>query len=199
MDWASLPSNLPVPQDDGLAGHLSPESKFELPQSLPLTATSGPAVDLRQVSFEQPVLVFIYPRTGQPGIPNPPGWDDIPGARGCTPELCGVRDSLEDLRSSHPQMKIFALSTQSTAYQSEVANRLHLPYPILSDEVHAFTNALRLPKFVADGMVLLKRITLLCYKGKVLGRDYPVFPSDQAAKRAQGLLHLLDSNITTTS
>ncbi|KIJ66169.1 hypothetical protein HYDPIDRAFT_66374, partial [Hydnomerulius pinastri MD-312] len=174
-----LPSNLPVPEDDGLADHLSLESTFELPQSLFLTATSGSPVDLREVSLQHPVLVFIYPRTGLPGVPNPPGWDDIPGARGCTPELCAVRDSVEELRSAHPQLQIFGLSTQSTAYQSEVADRLHLPYPILSDEVFAFTNALKLPTFVADGMLLLKRITLLLFEGKVVGRDYPVFPSDQ--------------------
>ncbi|KAF9222341.1 hypothetical protein BS17DRAFT_783572 [Gyrodon lividus] len=81
-DWITLPSDLPVPEDDGFADHLSSESKFELPQSLLLIATSGPAVDLWEVSFEQPVLVFIYPRTGKPGVPNSPGWDDIPGARG---------------------------------------------------------------------------------------------------------------------
>lgn len=103
-------------------------------------------------------------------------------------ELCGIRDNLEALRAARAGLRIFALSTQSTEYQTEVATRLGLPYAILSDEKRMFSAGLRLPTFEVDGMVLLKRITLLMYEGKVVGVDYPVFPSNQAAKRAQDLL-----------
>ncbi|KAH7883337.1 Redoxin, partial [Phlebopus sp. FC_14] len=178
---------------DGLADHLP---SHELPLSILLSATSGPPVDLRELSLQQPVLVFVYPRTGEPGVSNPPGWDDIPGARGCTPELCTISDSIDTLQASttHPRLSIFGLSTQSTTYQTEAANRLHLPYPILSDASFQLTDALKLPTFEVEGMVLLKRITLLVYEGKVVGKDYPVFPSNEAAKRAVGLLKLLDGS-----
>ncbi|KAG8220514.1 putative thiol-specific antioxidant related protein [Butyriboletus roseoflavus] len=100
-------------------------------------------------------------------------------------ELCGIRDKLGALQAARPGgVRIFALSTQSAEYQSEVATRLGLPYPILSDERRAFSGALGLPTFEVEGVVLLKRITLLVYEGKVIGRDYPVFPSDEAASRA---------------
>ncbi|KAH0828967.1 redoxin domain protein [Lanmaoa asiatica] len=204
-DWSALPSDLPMPMDDGEADHLA--SRVELPESVLLRATeTSPVegqrngngetvVDLRALSFEGPVLVFVYPRTGKPGMANPPGWDAIPGARGCTPELCAVRDTLDALQAARPgsggPVRIFGLSTQSPEYQSEVATRLGLPYPILSDETRVFSEALRLPKFEVEGMVLLKRITLLMYEGKVIGRDYPVFPSDRAASRALDLLRLL--------
>lgn len=213
-DWSTLPSDLPVPTDDGSADHLR-GSQVALPTSVLLRATATTeseagetVVDLSALSFEAPVLVFVYPRTGRPGVANAVGWDAIPGARGCTPvsvafsgsfgvadgqkELCGIRDSLGALRSARPGVRIFGLSTQSTAYQSEVATRLGLPYPILSDEDGVFSAGLRLPTFEVDGTVLLKRITLLIYEGRVVGRDYPVFPSDQAATRALALLRLLD-------
>lgn len=109
-----------------------------------------------------------------------------------TKELCGVRDNIGALRAARPGLHVFGLSTQSTAYQSEAAARLGLPYPILSDEGGVFLGALRLPTFEVDGVVLLKRITLLMYEGKVVGRDYPVFPSDEAARRALELFRLLD-------
>ncbi|KAF8557901.1 hypothetical protein OG21DRAFT_1434396 [Imleria badia] len=196
-DWSALPSDLPVPTDDGLADHLSAGAspRVVLPTGVLLRATASSEgrgeteVDLRALSFQGPVLVFVYPRTGQLGVSNPPGWDAIPGARGCTPELCSIRDTVGALRTARAGgVHIVALSTQSASYQSEVATRLGLPYPILSDEAGAFWKALRLPTFEADGMVLLKRITLLLYEGDVVGRDYPVFPSDQAARRALDLV-----------
>ena len=184
------------------------------PTSIVLRATSGSSpVDLHALSLARPVLVFAYPRTGKPGVPNPPGWDDIPGARGCTPvcppsiiswfdrltslslppfffskELCSVRDSITSLRQQCPNLAIFGLSTQSTEYQTEVAERLHLPYPLLSDESLELTHAMLLPTFEANGEVLLARLTMLIDHGHVTKIDYPVFPSDQAAKRAQEML-----------
>ncbi|KAH7911391.1 peroxiredoxin [Hygrophoropsis aurantiaca] len=185
-DWNALPSDLPVPEDDGSADHLT---SYKLPEWITLPATTGAErVNLFSVSLERPVLVFAYPRTGQPGIANPEGWDEIPGARGCTPELCAVRDSITTLYSLAPNLAIFALSSQDTAYQKEVAERLHLPYPILSDQDLALTKALKLPTFDVSGEILIKRITLLLNAGEVVGFNYPVFPSDEAAKKAELLL-----------
>jgi len=196
-NWLTLPSDLPVPIDDRLADHLrGDQPRVVLPMGMLLRATptstspSGdPTIDLRKLSFEAPVLVFVYPKTGKPGIATPPGWDAIPGARGCTPELCCVRDTLHEFQTVRTGgIRIVALSTQSTAYQTEVAQRLALPYPILSDETGEFRRALNLPTFEVDGIVLLKRITLLLHEGEVVGRDYPVFPTNEAARRALDLV-----------
>ncbi|KAG0708708.1 peroxiredoxin [Suillus ampliporus] len=190
MDWNTLPDNLPVPIDDGAADHLKAQRELAEIARVNLQATSGPYVNIYTESFERPVLLFIYPRTGQPGVPNPNGWDDIPGARGCTPELCSIKDSVEFFLQLTPRPAIFALSTQGTAYQLEVATRLSLPYPILSDEGLELTRTLHLPTFEVEGETLLKRITLLFNKGRITGLQYPVFPSNQAAQDAQKLFDL---------
>ena len=125
-DPTFLPPDIPVPQDDGAARHLP---GMKLPD-LALPATSGPAVNLSKLKGR--TVVYIYPRTGVPGVDAPPGWDDIPGARGCTPQSCGFRDHFAELKAlgvAH----VFGLSTQDTDYQREAAERLHLPFPILSD------------------------------------------------------------------
>jgi len=185
-NWLTLPANLPEPSDDGLADHLH---NFPSVPNLFLPSTpAGDRVNLFTLSSERPVLLFIYPRTGEPGKPTPSGWDDIPGARGCTPELCSVRDSFSVLQTLCSGISIFGVSTQPTPYQSEVATRLQLPYALLSDADLEFTRGLNLPTFEVDGMVLLKRITLLLDKGLVTKVDYPVFPSDQAARRAADLI-----------
>ena len=130
-------------------------------------------------------MVFAYPRTGRPGVENPGGedsWNAIPGARGCTPELCGVRDDHSVLRDLGAA--VFGLSTQDTAYQREAVERLGLTYPLLSDESLALAGALRLPTFETDGLTLLRRLTLIVRDGVVADVIYPVFPPDEAAARA---------------
>ena len=125
-------------------------------------------------------VLYIYPRTGVPGVDLPPGWDDIPGARGCTPQSCGFRDHFAELKAlgvSH----VFGLSTQDTDYQREAAERLHLPFPILSDAKLALTNALDLPIFTVAGMTLLKRVVIVIDDGVIAKVFYPVFPPDQSA------------------
>ena len=146
--------------------------------SLPLTATDGTSVDLST----QPglVVVYAYPRTGIPGIENPAGWDLIPGARGCTPQSCSFRDLFAELKALGVN-RLFGLSTQDTAYQREAANRMHLPFPILSDEHLTLTGALRLPTFETSGMTLLKRLTLVISDAKIEHVFYPVFPPDRNA------------------
>jgi peroxiredoxin len=169
-----LPPNIPVPQDDGAARHLG---GMKLPD-IALPATSGPAVNLSMLNGRS--LVYVYPRTGVPGVQNPEGWDQIPGARGCTPQSCSFRDHYGELKQ-FSVMHIFGLSTQDTAYQREAAERMHLPFPVLSDEKLELTKAMRLPTFTAAGMTLLKRMAWVVDDGIVTKVFYPVFPPDKNA------------------
>ncbi|OYX72442.1 MAG: peroxiredoxin [Rhizobiales bacterium 32-66-11] len=173
-DWSELPENLPAPEDDGKASHLP---GLELP-IIPLAATDGRRVDLSSLSGR--IVVYCYPRTGHPDAPNPEGWDEIPGARGCTPQSCAFRDHFEQLTEVGAH-HVFGLSTQDTDYQREVAERLHLPFPLLSDHALEFTRAVELPTFTVDGTVLLKRITLIIEDGVVEHVFYPVFPPHENA------------------
>jgi peroxiredoxin len=125
-------------------------------------------------------VVYAYPRTGRPGIDNPDGWDMIPGARGCTPQACSFRDHFAELKGLGVD-NLFGLSTQDPQYQREAAERLHLPFAILSDEHLTFTRAMSLPTFETSGMTLLKRFTLVIDNGKVTQVFYPVFPPDRNA------------------
>ena len=167
-----LPSNLPVPVDDGAAKHLA---GMHVP-AITLASTAGRRVNLADLGPERTVI-YCYPRTGAPGQPVPKGWDEIPGARGCTPESCSFRDHYQQLRNLKTQ--VFGLSTQTTEYQQEMVARLHLPFEVLSDADFAFTNALRLPTFEFDGVRLLKRLTLVLSDGKIEKVFYPVFPPDK--------------------
>jgi peroxiredoxin len=169
-DW----SKIPVPVNDGAARHLvgMPVARIALP------ATDGATVDLSRLPGR--TVVYAYPRTGQPGVANPDGWDLIPGARGCTPQACSFRDhfaELSDLGVTH----LFGLSTQSTDYQREAGHRLLLPFPLLSDEQLKLAHAMHLPTFTAGGMTLLKRLTMLIDDGVVRHVFYPVFPPDRSA------------------
>ena len=169
-DWSAIPA----PADDGAASHLV---GMRMP-SLSLPATDGTSVDLSTLPGR--VVVYAYPRTGIPGIDNPPGWDLIPGARGCTPQSCAFRDHFAELKALGVDC-LLGLSTQGTAYQREAAERLHLPFPILSDEQLRLSGALRLPTFQTSGMTLLMRLTLVIYEGKIEHVFYPVFPPDRNA------------------
>jgi peroxiredoxin len=169
-DW----SRIPAPIDDGAAQHLQ---GMRMPP-VPLAASNGATIDLAALPGR--VVVYAYPRTGRPGIDNPDGWDLIPGARGCTPQSCAFRDHFGDLQALGVD-HVFGLSTQDTAYQREAAERLHLPFPLLSDAALQLTRALRLPTFTTSGMTLLKRLTLVI-EDKVIARAfYPVFPPDRNA------------------
>jgi len=145
---------------------------------IPLPATDGTAVDLS--SIPGTVVVYTYPRTGKPGVENPDGWDLIPGARGCTPQSCSFRDQFAQLKALGVH-RLFGLSTQETVYQREAAERLHLPFPILSDEHLELAQAMKLPTFETNGMKLLKRLTLVINNGIIEHVFYPVFPPDQNA------------------
>jgi peroxiredoxin len=176
-----LPADLPVPEDDGAAHHLA---GMRLPK-VALQATDGTQVDLARLAGR--TVVYIYPRTGRPGVALPDGWDAIPGARGCTPQSCSFRDHFAELKAlgvAH----LFGLSTQDTDYQREAVDRLHLPFAILSDAGLQLTHALGLPTFEVAGMTLLKRMVLVIDDGVIAKAFYPVFPPDESAAVVAGWL-----------
>ena len=174
-DPTILPADLPVPFDDGAARHLP---GMRLPD-LALRATDGTSVNLAKLKGR--TVVYLYPRTGRPGQALPEGWDAIPGARGCTPQSCAFRDHFAELKALGVE-HLFGLSTQDTDYQREAVARLHLPFPILSDEKLAFARTLKLPTFEVVGMTLLKRMALVIDGGVVTKAFYPVFPPDKSAE-----------------
>jgi peroxiredoxin len=173
FDPKALPDGLPVPEDDGAADHLP---GMAMPD-IALAATTGGSVSLARLQGR--TVLYAYPRTGRPGVDMPPDWDAIPGARGCTPQSCGFRDHFAELRELGAD-HVFGLSTQDTAYQREMAERLHLPFPVLSDENLALTRALRLPTFEAEG-TLMKRMAMVVDDGRIAHVFYPVFPPDRNA------------------
>jgi len=174
LDPTQFPDDLPVPEDDGGAAHLT---AMAVPD-ITLPATDGGRVNLAALSGR--TVIYAYPRTGQPGQALPTGWDDIPGARGCTPQSCGFRDHFAELKQLGATA-VFGLSTQDSAYQREVRDRLQLPFELLSDEDLALSKALDLPMFEADGMTLMKRLALIVRDGRIEHVLYPVFPPDRNA------------------
>jgi peroxiredoxin len=168
-----LPRDLPVPADDGACTHLP---GLPLP-AVSLPSTAGRLVDL--AGLPGWTVVYVYPRTGRPDRDPPRGWDQIPGARGCTPQSCAFRDHHAELTALGA--RVFGLSTQDTAYQREAVERLHLPFELLSDEQLRFARALRLPTFEVEGMTLIKRLTLVADGGRIAKVFYPVFPPDRNA------------------
>ncbi|MES2498981.1 MAG: peroxiredoxin [Pseudomonadota bacterium] len=173
MNLAELPNDLPVPFNDGAASHLTGQY---LPD-IQLTATNGEIVRLNQLKAKY--VIYIYPMTGQPNIALPDGWDNIPGARGCTPQSCSFRDHADELEKL--DSKIFGLSSQKTQYQSEVKNRLHLPFELLSDDSFLLKETLGLPTFHAGNIELYKRLTMIIEHGQIIKTFYPVFPPDKNA------------------
>ena len=144
---------------------------------MPLMSTSGRSVDL--AALRGRTVVYCYPRSGQPDVDPPKGWDQIPGARGCTPQSCGFRDSYGDLHALG--IEVFGLSTQTTDYQLEAVRRLKLPFVLFSDSDMIFTHALKLPTFEIESMTLVKRLTLIILDGRIEKVFYPVFPPDKNA------------------
>jgi peroxiredoxin len=172
-DPTVLPAGLPVPEDDGAADHL--ESRLVPP--LYLETTQG-ELNLAAAAAELLVL-YVYPRTGRPGVEPPAGWDETPGARGCTPQSCGFRDWGAELRELGAT--VVGVSAQTLDEQREAAERLELPHAVAADPELRLADALRLPTFEFDGRRLYKRLTLVAEVGRIVKVFYPVFPPDENA------------------
>jgi peroxiredoxin len=183
-----LPHDLPAPVDDGACDHLV---GIRLP-SIPLLSTAGRLVDVSRSAGR--TVIYVYPRTGRPDVDPPQGWNEIPGARGCTPQSCAFRDHYQELRRHGAQ--VFGLSTQDTEYQREAAERLHLPFELLSDAALAFTTSLRLPTFTVEGLPLIRRLTLIIREARIEKVFYPVFPPD---RNAADVLAWLEQHSTTSA
>jgi peroxiredoxin len=171
VDW----SKIPAPTDDGAAAHLA---GMTMPP-VALRATDDTVVTLSALKGR--TVVFAYPRTGEPGkVSLVDDWDMIPGARGCTPQTCSFRDLFAELKAAGAA-HVFGLSTQSNAYQTEMASRLHLPFAVLSDEKLELTRALKLPTMEVAGLTLIKRLALVIDDARIRHVLYPVFPPDRNA------------------
>ncbi|HEY7322586.1 MAG TPA: peroxiredoxin [Candidatus Binatia bacterium] len=181
-NFTELPKDLPVPLDDGAARNLN---GMHVP-SISLPSTDGGTVDL--ASLKGRFVIYIYPMTGQPGVPLPDGWDAIPGARGCTPQSCSFREHYKEL--SALDTGVFGLSAQDTEYQREARDRLHLPFQLLSDSALQLKRAMRLPTFSVHRLELYKRLTLIIEAGKIEKVFYPVFPPDKNAEEVLAWLKL---------
>lgn len=183
MQYSPDFSKLPIPEDDGACNHLLSE---RLPAVM-LASTRGNQLNLAAIQGK--VVVYCYPMTKQPDVPIPDGWEQIPGAAGCTLQSCAFRDFNAELQALG--VRVYGLSTQDSLYQQETAERLHLPFELLSDAGFEFTNSLRLPIFEVEGKRLIKRLTLIADGGKIVKVFYPVFPPD---KNAQDVLNWLVQN-----
>lgn len=168
-----LPEGLPVPMDDGQAAHLTGLRVLDIS----LSCTSGKYVNLNQ----EKLVIYVYPLTGQPNVALPKGWDEIPGARGCTPQACDFSDHYQQFESLGTQ--VFGLSTQTTKYQLALKNRLHLPFDLLSDVDLQLKQSPGLPIFKVGNLTLYKRLTLVIEQAVIKKVFYPVFPSNQHASQ----------------
>lgn len=173
-DLHALPPDLPVPENDGAADHLS---GAVMPHVV-LLANSGEPVDLGRAA-EETLVLYVYPATGAPGRPLPSGWDEVPGARGCTPQSCAFRDHVRDLTDLGAS--VMGLSAQGIAEQREFAEREHIPYPLLNDEEFILASELGLPTFELDAVHYYRRLTLIARAGEISKVFYPVFPPQQNA------------------
>ena len=180
-DFTRLPPNLPVPQDDGGADHLP---GLAIP-ALVLDSSQGP-VDLAELCARRAV-VYVYPKTGTPGVPAADGWDALPGARGCTPESCGFRDHAAELAAL--DARVAGLSGQPLAEQIAFAERNAMPFPVIADPGLRLGAALSLPTFTLHGVTCLRRLTLVAERGRVVHAFYPVFPPDAHAAEVAAWLH----------
>jgi peroxiredoxin len=173
-DYSELPPDLPRPEDDGAADHLPGVAVPELA----LPATTGDALDLAALAAGR-LVAYVYPRTGVPGQPLLAGWDDIPGARGCTPQSCGYRDALAGFERLGA--RVVGISAQSASEQAEFATREQIPFPLLSDSDLQLAAELRLPTFEVEGITLCKRLTFVAEARRIVRVFYPVFPPDRDA------------------
>jgi peroxiredoxin len=170
-----LPADLPVPADDLACDHLR---GMRIP-SVSLKTTTGESVNIAEISAT-PTVFFFYPETGRPGAPIPKDWNQIPGARGCTPQSCGFRDQYREFKELG--FEVFGVSAQSLDEQIDFAKRNNLPYELLNDSDFRLTNALRLPTFKFESKTFIKRLALVVKDRSIERVFYPVFPADKNAE-----------------
>lgn len=186
--YAPLPADLPVPVDDGACRHLV---GMKLP-AVTLQSSNSKAVDLSRIALQGQAVFFFFPAAGRPGLPDPVGWNLIPGARGCTPQLCDYRDATTEFQKL--DVKLFGVSSQRHEDLVEISQRNRLHYELLSDEKLRLTRALRLPTFTVDSPVglvpseCIRRLTLVVSKARVEKVFYPVFPPDKNASEVLAYL-----------
>jgi len=178
-DFTQLPPELPEPEDDGAADHLAGMAL----SSLTLPSTRGGTTDLATAArdAERYLVAYVYPRTGAPGQPSPAGWDEVPGARGCTPQSCAYRDALAELEALGAA--VIGVSAQTAEEQREFADRERIPFALLSDAGLRLRDELSLPTFEVDGMTFYKRLTLVADAERIVKVFYPVFPPDRDARQ----------------
>lgn len=179
-----FPGGLPIPEDDGACDHLLGSS---VPR-LHLVSTDGGMRDIGDLA-NGPAVVYVYPSTGVPGVEMPEGWDQIPGARGCTPQSCGYRD--DDAAFEALGVEVFGLGVQNSDVQREFVEREHIPFALLSDPDMSLGRAVGLPTFEAGGRALYKRVTIIVDAGTIVYVRYPVFPPDGDAAVTLGWLRAL--------
>lgn len=170
-----LPANLPVPVDDGAAAHLT----GQFIPDLRLHSTEGHEIALAQLA--EALVLYVFPKMGRPGEPDPGGWDETPGARGCTQQSCAFRDLHREFLGLG--YSVVGLSAQGPEEQQEASQRLHLAFPLLADPMRQLGESLKLPTFQIAGMTLYKRLTLVARARRIVKVFYPVFPPDQNAEK----------------
>jgi peroxiredoxin len=185
-----LPAGLPVPVDDGAAAHLT----GAVIPSISLESTDGGEADIGELSAGRLVL-YVFPKMGRPDKADPPGWDEIPGARGCTQESCAYRDLHQEFHDLG--WSVAGLSAQSSDEQKEASVRLHLAFPLLADPERRLGEALRLPTFEAAGLTLYKRLTLVAREGRIVKVFYPVFPPQDNASEVLAWIRSNDAESRT--
>jgi peroxiredoxin len=183
-NYSQLPDALPVPVDDGaadgLVGRLVPDLALPSTRGIAAEAAADACATLRLAALTTRLLVaYVYPMTGTPGRPLPHGWDDIPGARGCTPQSCAYRDALGEFERLGAAL--IGVSAQTAVEQAEFAAREHIPFPLLSDDGLRLAGALGLPTFEVDGRTFYRRLTFVAAEGRIVKVFYPVFPPDRDA------------------
>lgn len=181
MSLTNLPANLPVPVDDGQCDHLE---GMRIPDDLYLCNRQGESVNLWHMCKDANVVIYVYPMTGHPDRDLPTGWEQIPGARGCTPQSCSYRDKVSEF--SDAGFTVYGCSVQDFSEQNEARGRLHLPFDLLSDAAYALKDKLKLPVFDVGGRKFFRRVTLIIVNGVIVKCFYPVFPPDK------DVLHVLD-------
>jgi peroxiredoxin len=191
MNYLELPDDLPVPVNDGECDHLL---GMDIPD-LSLPSTDGCDINIGSITPSR-YIIYCYPLTGNPASSLPCNWDKIPGARGCTPQAVTFKLNYQSIRDTG--FNIYGLSTQSPDYQKEFADRMELPFSLLSDEKFEFCNALKLPMFEVDGVSakLVKRLTLIVSDKKIIKVFYPIFPPTE---NANNVLSWLQENVSPST